>query len=45
MADTRNVSRRNFIVGTGVIGAGLTIGVLSGCSSETGTETAVVLPP
>lgn len=45
MAETRNVSRRNFIVGTGVIGAGLTIGVLSGCSSETGTDTAATTTP
>ncbi|MEL7546216.1 MAG: molybdopterin cofactor-binding domain-containing protein [Pseudomonadota bacterium] len=43
MADTERLSRRGFIVGTGIIGAGLTIGVLSGCSSE--TDTASVPTP
>jgi len=32
MADTLNVSRRTFIVGSGVMGAGLTIGLIPACS-------------
>ena len=31
-AVTKNLSRRGFIVGTGAVGAGLTLGVLGGCA-------------
>lgn len=34
MDKAMNISRRGFVIGSGVIGAGLTIGVLSGCSED-----------
>ena len=45
MTNTSTVSRRSFIVGTSAVGAGLTLGVLSGCTSAEKAPDYSNLPP
>lgn len=45
MTEMMNISRRGFVIGAGVAGAGLTISFLTGCGSEAETAAALASPP
>ena len=45
MTEMMNISRRGFVIGAGVAGAGLTISFLTGLGSEAETASALASPP